>query len=140
LDTPASIEITKQTLLSAGIGTVAGVFTQKVTIPDVAVFPIVGTMIGPQALGLVDIKADSALNQIILLFGASYVLFDGAASLRFNVLKQTWILGARHRRRRDDCRRHAVGRQPSKINSAFVLTIQVRYRPQIRLSGGKSEQ
>ena len=46
---------------------------------------------GPQALGLVDIKADSALNQIILLFGASYILFDGGASLRFDVLKQVWI-------------------------------------------------
>src|SRR5581483_4386389 len=46
---------------------------------------------GPQALGLVDIKADSALNQIILLFGASYILFDGGASLRFDVLKRVWI-------------------------------------------------
>ena len=89
---PASIEIAKQTLLSAGIilaiGTVAGLFAQKVKIPDVAVFPIVGMVIGPQALGLIDIKVDSALNQIILLFGASYILFDGGASLRFGVLKQ----------------------------------------------------
>src|SRR5437868_11705787 len=46
---------------------------------------------GPHALGLIDIKADSALNQIILLFGASYILFDGGASLRFDVLKQVWI-------------------------------------------------
>jgi cell volume regulation protein A len=92
---PASIEIAKQTLLSAGIilaiGTLAGLFARKVKIPDVAVFPVVGIMIGPQALALVDIKADTALNQIILLFGASYILFDGGASLRFNVLKQTWI-------------------------------------------------
>ena len=76
---------------ASAVGTVAGLFAQKVKIPDVAVFPIVGMMIGPQALGLVHIKADSALNQIILLFGASYILFDGGASLRFNVLKQTWI-------------------------------------------------
>jgi cell volume regulation protein A len=48
-------------------------------------------LIGPQALGLIDIKADSALYQIILLFGASYILFDGGASLRFNVLKKVWI-------------------------------------------------
>jgi cell volume regulation protein A len=92
---PASIEIAKQTLLSAGIilaiGTVAGLLARKAKIPDVAVFPIVGIMIGPQALRLVEIKADSALNQVILLFGASYILFDGGASLRLNVLKQTWI-------------------------------------------------
>src|SRR6201999_1994514 len=37
------------------------------------------------------IQAGSALNQIILLFGASYILFDGGASLRFEVLKRVWI-------------------------------------------------
>ncbi|HEY4141038.1 MAG TPA: cation:proton antiporter [Pseudolabrys sp.] len=40
---------------------------------------------------MIDIKADSALYQIILLFGASYILFDGGASLRFAALKQVWI-------------------------------------------------
>src|SRR5262245_45755304 len=48
-------------------------------------------LIGPEALGLIDIRADSALNQFILLFGASYILFDGGASLRFNILKGVWI-------------------------------------------------
>jgi potassium/hydrogen antiporter len=95
LEVPASIEIAKHTLLSAGlilaIGTITGLLAQKIKIPDVAVYPIVGMVIGPQALGLINIRADSALNQIILLFGASYILFDGGASLRFKVLKQVWI-------------------------------------------------
>jgi cell volume regulation protein A len=95
LDVPTPIEIAKHTLLSGGIilaiGTVTGLLAQKIKIPDVAVFPIVGMLIGPQALGLIDIKADSALNHILLLFGASYILFDGGASLRFNVLKRVWI-------------------------------------------------
>jgi len=95
LETSASIEIAKHTLLSCGlilaVGTVTGLLAQKIRIPDVAVFLVAGIAIGPQALGLIDIKADSALNQIILLFGASYILFDGGASLRFNVLKQVWI-------------------------------------------------
>jgi cell volume regulation protein A len=95
LDVPASIEIAKHTLLSGGlilgIGIIAGLLAQKAKIPDVAVFPLIGIVIGPEALGLVDIKADSALNQIIFLFGASYILFDGGASLRFNILKQVWI-------------------------------------------------
>src|SRR5262249_4474426 len=85
----------KQTLTAGGlilaIGTLTGLLAQKIRIPDVAVFLIVGMLIGPQALGLIDIKADSALNQIVLLFGASYVLFDGGASLRLEVLKRVWI-------------------------------------------------
>ena len=95
MEVPASIEIAKHTLLTVGlilaIGTITGLLAQKIKIPDVAVFPVVGMLMGPQALGLINIKADSALNQIILLFGASYILFDGGASLGFQVLRQVWI-------------------------------------------------
>jgi cell volume regulation protein A len=95
LDASSSLEIARHTLLSCGlilaIGTVAGLLAQKIRIPDVAVFLLTGIAIGPHALGLIHIEAGSALNQIILLFGASYILFDGGASLRFNVLKQVWI-------------------------------------------------
>jgi len=95
LEASASIEIAKHTLVSCGlilaIGTITGLLAQKIKIPDVAVFLIVGMLIGPEALGLINIKADSALNQIILLFGASYILFDGGASLRFSILKHVWI-------------------------------------------------
>jgi len=95
LETSASIEIAKHTLLAFGlilaIGTVTALLAQKIKIPDVAVFLVAGIAIGPQALDLVQIKADSALNQIILLFGASYILFDGGAALRIEVLKKVWI-------------------------------------------------
>ena len=95
LEASGSIEIAKHILLSCGlilaIGTVTGLLAQKIQIPDIAVFLIVGMAIGPEAVGLINIKADSALNQIILLFGASYILFDGGASLRFSVLKRVWI-------------------------------------------------
>lgn len=95
LETSAAIEIARHTLLSCGlilaIGTVTGPLAQKIRVPDVAVFLVAGIALGPQASGLIDIKADSALNEIILLFGASYILFDGGAALRFNVLKQVWI-------------------------------------------------
>jgi cell volume regulation protein A len=67
--------------LILAVGTVTGLLAQKIKIPDVAVFLVAGIAIGPQALDLIDIKADSALNQIILLFGASYILFDGGASM-----------------------------------------------------------
>ena len=95
METSAALELAKHTLMAGGIvlaiGVLTGFVAQKIKIPDVALLLIVGMAIGPQALGLIDIKADSALNQIILLFGASYILFDGGASLRFAVLKQVWI-------------------------------------------------
>ena len=95
MEVPASIELAKHALLLAGfilaVGTAASLLAQKLSMPDVAIFPLIGMVIGPQALGLIDLKADSTLNQVILLFGASYILFDGGASLRLGVLKQVWI-------------------------------------------------
>jgi potassium/hydrogen antiporter len=91
----ASIEIARHTLLSCGlilaVGTLAALLAQKIRIPDVALFLVAGIAVGPHGLGLIDIKADSALNQIILLFGASYILFDGGAALRLDVLRRVWI-------------------------------------------------
>jgi len=95
VESSASIEIAKHTLMSCGlvlaIGTLIGLLAQKIRVPDVALFLLAGMAVGPHALGLVDIKADSALNQIILLFGASYILFDGGATLRLAVLSRVWI-------------------------------------------------
>jgi cell volume regulation protein A len=91
----SAVDIAKHVLLACGlilaVGTFTGLVAQKLGIPDVAVFLIAGMLVGPQALGLIDIQANSPLNQFILLFGASYILFDGGASLRFNVLKRVWI-------------------------------------------------
>ena len=85
-----AVEVAKHTLMSAGLilaaGTVTGLVAHRIKIPDVALFLVVGMLIGPAALGLIDIKANSALYQILLLFGASYILFDGGASLRFHVM------------------------------------------------------
>jgi cell volume regulation protein A len=95
VEASASIEIARHTLLSCGIvlaiGTLGAFLAQRIRVPDVAVFLIAGIAIGPQALGFIHVPADSALNEIIVLFGASYILFDGGAALRLPVLKQVWI-------------------------------------------------
>jgi len=95
VESSSAIEIAKHTLLSGGLVLVVGIITsfvaRKIRIPDIALFLIVGMAIGPAGAGLINVKSDSALYQIILLFGASYILFDGGASLRFEVLKRIWI-------------------------------------------------
>ena len=95
MEPSTSILIAQHTLLTCGlilaIGTLAALLAQRIRIPDVAIFLIAGIAVGPHALGLVHIAANSALNQIILLFGASYILFDGGASVRLEVLKRVWI-------------------------------------------------
>jgi cell volume regulation protein A len=95
MESSAAIELAKHVLYSfaviMAIGTAFGLVARKLNVPDVAVFLIVGMLLGPEVSGLVTIRADSALNQVILIFGASYILFDGGATLRLPVLKQVWI-------------------------------------------------
>ena len=95
MESSASIEIAKHVLLSAGIiiavGAISGFLAQRLKVPDVVIFLLAGIAMGPELLGMIDIKAESTLNQLILIFGSCYILFDGGASLRLNVLKQVWI-------------------------------------------------
>jgi cell volume regulation protein A len=72
-------------------GSVAGLLAHRLRIPDIVLFLLAGIALGPAGIGAVDVAADSAFNQLILLFGASYILFDGGATLRLPVLKQIWI-------------------------------------------------
>jgi potassium/hydrogen antiporter len=91
----ASIELAKHVLMVFGIilalGAVSAILAQKLKVPDVVVFLVLGTLLGPGAIGIIDVKADSALNQLVLIFGSCYILFDGGASLRLKVLKEVWI-------------------------------------------------
>lgn len=95
MQSSASIALATHVLLSFGIilasGTGVGVIARKLHIPDVAIFLIAGVLLGPRVADLVNVRADSALNQLVLIFGACYILFDGGASLRLNVLKDVWI-------------------------------------------------
>jgi potassium/hydrogen antiporter len=95
VESNAAIELAKHVLLTFAIilsvGTLCGLLARKLKLPDVVVFLVTGLLVGPGALGIIDVSASSTLNQIILIFGSSYILFDGGASLRFKVLKDVWI-------------------------------------------------
>ena len=90
-----NIEAAKQLLFSLGIilatGAFSGFLSQKIKVPDVAIFLLAGILLGPEVTGTLHITADSALNQIVLIFGACYILFDGGASIRLKVLNEVWI-------------------------------------------------
>ena len=92
MESSPSLELAKHVLLMFGIilavGTGSGLIARLARLPDVVVFLLVGMLLGPSVSGLVNIKADSAINQLILIFGSCYILFDGGASIRFKMLQQ----------------------------------------------------
>ena len=94
MEASSSVEAAKQVLLTFGVvlagGTVGGVLAKRLRVPDVAVYLLVGILLGPEVFGVVHVAASSNLNQVILIFGASYILFDGGATLRFAVVREVW--------------------------------------------------
>jgi cell volume regulation protein A len=95
METPASIELAKHVLLTFSlimlVGVAVAVVANKLRVPDVAVFLLAGLALGPSIGNLINIKTDSTLNQLILIFSSSFILFDGGASLRIKVLKEVWL-------------------------------------------------
>ena len=73
-----------------GVGTVTGFIARLLKIPDVVMFLLAGMALGNAGLGVVNVSVDSTLNQLLLIFGSCYILFDGGASVRLNVLKGVW--------------------------------------------------
>ncbi len=82
-------------LLMAGIvlatGSVLGFIARRLRMPDIVLFLLAGIVLGPEVLGFVNIPASSTLSWAILIFGASYILFDGGATLHLGILSKVWI-------------------------------------------------
>lgn len=65
--------------------------TEKPRIPDVAGFLVLGILIGPQVLNIVSEPGQSEVNQFILNFGATLILFGGGRATKLKVLKKVWL-------------------------------------------------
>lgn len=84
-----SLLITFAIILLAGA--VAGKIADKLQIPDVVLYLLIGILIGPPCLHLIDVPAGSVLNQVMLIIGASFLLFHGGTDVSFGVLKSVWF-------------------------------------------------
>lgn len=73
-----------------GVGTLTGFIARLLKVPDVVMFLVAGMALGGAGLEIINVKVDSTLNQLLLIFGSCYILFDGGASIRLNVLKCVW--------------------------------------------------
>jgi cell volume regulation protein A len=73
------------------VGTLGGKIAEKFTLPDVALFMVIGIVLGPSVLSVIHVSAESTANQIILLFGASFIIFHGGTVTGFDILKKVWL-------------------------------------------------
>jgi potassium/hydrogen antiporter len=73
-----------------GTGAFAGFIARTLKVPDVVLFLLAGIALGASGLGAIDVRVDSTLNQLLLIFGSCYILFDGGASVKLNILRSVW--------------------------------------------------
>jgi potassium/hydrogen antiporter len=73
-------------LLGGGLASVW--ITSKLKVPDIAIYLILGIILGPSGFKVFSVAADSTVNQLLLTFGAATLLFEGGMSIQFRVLKR----------------------------------------------------
>jgi potassium/hydrogen antiporter len=76
---------------------VSGVLFTKLSkmlkVPDVVLFILAGILLGPHVLKLVNLSNHPLGNDLILTFGAAYILYDGGREIELKVLnKVKWSL------------------------------------------------
>lgn len=69
-------------------GVVFAKIGKKVHMPDVVFFIVGGIIVGPSVLNLVNFDQYPVANQLILVFGASYILYDGGREISLKVLNE----------------------------------------------------
>ena len=83
--------ILKVLIFLLGGGLAALWATWKLRIPDIAIYLLLGMALGPAALNVFAVPADSTTNQLLLTFGAATLLFEGGMSIQFAVLRRVIV-------------------------------------------------
>ena len=62
-----------------------------VPIPDVVLFILAGIILGPSLLNILDFKDYAIGNNLILSFGAAYILYDGGREIQLHILNKVKV-------------------------------------------------
>lgn len=72
-------------------GLLAIKIAEKIKIPDVALYIIIGILVGPSGLNLIVQPSDSVAYQFIIVLGSVLILFEGGRAIQVSVLVKVWI-------------------------------------------------
>ena len=88
----AVIQSANQLMELVGLVIVAGLIFGKISeiikMPDVVLFILAGIILGPSLLNWINIDKYPVENQVILSFGAAYILYDGGREIDFKILNK----------------------------------------------------
>ena len=88
----AVIQSANQLMELVGLVIVAGLIFGKISeiikMPDVVLYILAGIVLGPSLLNWINIDKYPVENQLILSFGAAYILYDGGREIDFKILNK----------------------------------------------------
>ena len=73
------------------VGLIFTKISHVVKLPDVVMYIFAGILLGPNVLNLVNIDTYPVENQLILSFGAAYILYDGGREIDLKILNKVKI-------------------------------------------------
>ena len=88
----AVIQSANQLMELVGLVIVAGLIFGKISeiikMPDVVLYILAGIILGPSLLNWINIDKYPVENQLILSYGAAYILYDGGREIDFKILNK----------------------------------------------------
>ena len=69
-------------------GMLFGKLSNIIKVPDVVLYILAGVILGPEMLGWVSVEKYEITNQLILTFGAAYILYDGGREVKLKILNR----------------------------------------------------
>lgn len=72
-------------------GMIFSKISRMINLPDVVLFILAGIILGPHVLNWINIEKFPAGNDLILTFGAAYILYDGGREIELKVLNKVKV-------------------------------------------------
>lgn len=73
------------------VGIVGGWFSEKIKVPDVVVYLLLGILAGPIFFDFIDVNSFPVANEIIISFGSAFILYEGGREIKLKVLDEVKV-------------------------------------------------
>lgn len=73
------------------VGIIGGWFSEKIKVPDVVIYLLAGILAGPFFFNIINIGSFPVANELIISFGAAFILYEGGREVKLKVLDEVKI-------------------------------------------------
>jgi len=73
------------------IGIIGAFISEKIKLPDVVIFLLLGVAFGPAFINAVNIDSFPVANEFILTFGSAFILYEGGREVKLKILNKVKI-------------------------------------------------